>query len=78
MKDRRQAVRLSAIAMNNNGKKYLSIEQVAMKDLKRGDLFILLENTLELVTDKQNRFLYRATSDGIPHKDTYVIKAEEI
>lgn len=77
-KDKRQVIRLAAIPINNSGKKVLSLQECEMKDIKKGDIFIMLEDTLELVLGKDQKFLYRAKSDGMPHKDTFVVQAEEI
>ena len=77
-KDKRQVIRLSSAVVNATGKKYLSIQPCEMKDVKKGDIFFMLEETLELVLGKDKKFLYRAKTDGMPHKDTYVVQAEEI
>ena len=76
--DKRQVIRLSVTAINETKKRYLSIQPCDMKDIKKGDVFFMLEPTMELVLGKDNAFLHRAKTNGIPHKDTYVVQTEEI
>jgi hypothetical protein len=77
-KDRRQVVKLSAISIDKTDKKYLSMQYCEMKDVKKGDVFFLLEDAMELVIGKDQKFLFRAKTDGMAHKDTFVVQAEEI
>ena len=76
--DKRQVIRIGITSVNNTGKKYLSIQPCDMKDIKKGDVFFMLESTMELVVGKDNAFLHRAKTNGMPHKDTYVVQTEEI
>lgn len=75
---KRQVVKLEATKLNHTGKLFLSIVQCEMKDIKKGDLFIMLESSLELVLGKDNKFLWKAKMNAVPYKDTYTVQAEEI
>ena len=77
-KNKRQIIKLTSIALDTSDKRYLSLPECEMKDIKKGDLFLMFEGTMELVTGKEGKFLWRAKSDAIPHKDSFVIQAEEI
>ena len=76
--DKRQVIKLSVTMLNPSGKKYLSIVPCDMKDIKKGDVFFMLESSMELVVGKDNSFLHRAKTNGMPHKDTYLVQTEEI
>ena len=77
-KNKRYVIKLEAISLNVNDKKYLSLIESEMKDVKKGDTFIMLEGSMELVMGKNDKFLWKAKSDAIPHKDSFIIQAEEI
>jgi hypothetical protein len=76
--NKRKVLKLNAIAIDKSNTRHLSIQECGMKDIKRGDVFIILEGSLELVLGKDNKFIWRAKTDAIPHKDSFAVQAEEI
>lgn len=75
---KRRVLKFSVVSIDKSGSKYLSMQDCEMKDIKRGDVFIMLEGSLELVLGKENKFIWRAKIDAIQHKDSYAVQAEEI
>lgn len=76
--DKRKVIKLNAITLDKSNHKYLSLHECEMKDIQRGDTFIMLEGSLELVIGKDNKFIWRAKSDALPHKGSFAVQAEEL
>lgn len=75
---KRKVIKLNAITLDKSNHKYLSLHECEMKDIRQGDTFIMLESSLELVIGKENKFIWRAKSNALPHKESFVVQAEEL
>ena len=75
--DKRKVIKLSTIT-SSPGKKLLSLQECELKDIKKDDVFIMLEGSLEVVMGKGDKFIWKAKVNAIQRADSYLIQAEEI